>query len=164
MKNLNLFDTEIPADVTSKVLANIKECHELLKPYLTPLTKEDKRGVPKMGTRTMEFVYKVIEYAQSHPQFSPAGVTAADMDIDRKGREDVSRIIKAVIAFYDELDDTHVKAGSEFYKTALEYFDSVKRAAERNIPGAKAIVDDIDIYFRKAPRSEHAAEEQATNN
>jgi hypothetical protein len=164
MKNLNLFNAEIPADVTSKVLANIKESHDLLKPYLTPLTKEDRRGLPKMGTRTMEFVYKVFEYVQSHPQFIPIGITHADMDIDRKGREEISRIMMATTSFHEELEDTFMKVGSEFYKSALEYFDTVKRAADRNVPGAKAIVDDVSVYFKKGARAEDPAEEEATNN
>ncbi|MCK7557712.1 hypothetical protein MKQ70_22975 [Chitinophaga sedimenti] len=164
MKNLNLFNAEIPADVTSKVLANMKECHELLKPFLTPLTKEDRRGLPKLGTRTIEFVYKVFEYVQSHPQFIPIGVTLADMDIDRKGREEISRIMMATTSFYEALEDTYMKVGSEFYKSALEYFDTVKRAADRNVPDAKTISDDISIYFKKGARAEDPAEEEVTNN
>jgi len=48
---------------------------------------------------------------------------------------------------YNGLDDTTMEAGAESYVNALSYYNSVKQAAKMNIPGAKAIYDDLKKRF-----------------
>ena len=45
------------------------------------------------------------------------------------------------------LDDTIMLSGSEAYVAALAYYNSVKRAAKINVPGALTIHEDLKKRF-----------------
>jgi GrpB-like predicted nucleotidyltransferase (UPF0157 family) len=45
------------------------------------------------------------------------------------------------------VDDTTMVAGSEAYQFALIFYNSVKMAARQDIPGAKAIYEDLKKRF-----------------
>ncbi len=55
----------------------------------------------------------------------------------------------------DSLDDTMMVAGSEAYYAALYYYSNVQQSANVNIPGAKAIHEELKKRFMvKSRRSE----------
>jgi hypothetical protein len=45
------------------------------------------------------------------------------------------------------VDDTEMIAGSEAYQAALVFYKSVKVAAAQDIPGAKAVYDELKTRF-----------------
>jgi hypothetical protein len=47
-------------------------------------------------------------------------------------------------------------AGSEAYIAALAYYNSVKQAAKMNVPGARAIYDDLSKRFPGRPKLDTA--------
>lgn len=59
--------------------------------------------------------------------------------------ERVSAFIRRNPFFMD--NDTIMMAGSEAYIAALMYYNSIKRVAAENVPGAKAIYDDLKVRF-----------------
>lgn len=59
-------------------------------------------------------------------------------------------LLRVVKQMSDGLDDTSMQAGAESYVNALAYYNAVKQAAKMNIPGAKAIFEDLSKRFAKA--------------
>lgn len=57
----------------------------------------------------------------------------------------------AIVSLINQLsnyfDDTKLAARSEAYSAALYYYGSVQQAASVNLPGAKAIYDELKEYF-----------------
>ena len=47
----------------------------------------------------------------------------------------------------DGVDDTVMIAGGEAYKQALVFYQAVKQAAKQDIPGAKAIYNELQTRF-----------------
>jgi hypothetical protein len=54
------------------------------------------------------------------------------------------------------VDDTVMIAGSEAYNQSLVFYNAVKEAARQDIPGAKAIYDDLKTRFPGRPSSKKA--------
>jgi len=76
-------------------------------------------------------------------------------DMDMKVHGQLMPLLRTVKQLCDGLDDTIMEAGAESYVNALSYYNSVKQAAKMNVPGAKAIYDDLQKRFeRKSKKTE----------
>jgi len=137
----------IPPDVKQSVLQKLNEVDTLLKPYLIALTPEEKKALPKMSDGSTPFVEKALGYCKSDPQFMPAYVNIPEMEIDFNAVVDLTDFARVSLKLSSGLSDTITLSGSEAYVSALSYYNSVKNAAKMNVPGAKAIYDDLKKRF-----------------
>jgi hypothetical protein len=69
------------ADVT-EILAAVKVLQDKLVPHLIDLGPEDRRGLPKMGSKTVSFVGKALDYARDHKEFCPPFVELEEFQRD----------------------------------------------------------------------------------
>lgn len=144
----NNISIQIPAETLSTVKANLKECAELLKPYLIALTPDDRQDLPKMSDKTLPFVEKVIDYIASNPEFAPAYLSVPELKIDMTAFGELASLLQLVEPLCDNLRDTQTLAGSEAYTAALAYYNSVKQAAKMNVPNAKTIQEELGKRFK----------------
>ncbi|MBK7871340.1 MAG: hypothetical protein IPJ74_12035 [Saprospiraceae bacterium] len=61
--------------------------------------------------------------------------------------DQLTTIERPLLSLIEGINDTKLLAGSEAYSTALLFYQSVKLAAEMNIPGVKTIYDDLRERF-----------------
>ena len=120
-----------------------------LAPYLESLTAQDRKELPKMSDGTVPFVSKAVEYAQDNAAFVPAFVDVGELKKDVAAVNTLTQLLRQVEEIQTLLDDTVVLAGSEAYVAALAFYNSVKLGVRMNIPGAKAIHDDLKQRFSK---------------
>jgi len=118
-----------------------------LGPYLIALMPDDKRSVPRVGDKGAAFMQKSAAYMGSNPEFSPMFLDKAEADKDYEGFQVMHGFLRLLAPVVSNVEDTAFLCGSEFYRACLNYYDTVKRAAENNVPGAKAIYDDLKVYF-----------------
>jgi len=124
------------------------------------LSPEERRVLPKMGNGTAPFVSKVIEYAESNPEFVPPFVDVQEMKLDWNAVQDLMPLLRTTSQLESNLSDTVMLAGSESFVSSLSYYNSVKLAAKMNIPGAKVIYEDLRKRFDgNAKRSSSTVEE-----
>jgi hypothetical protein len=88
-----------------------------------------------------------MDYATSDPQFTPPYMDVPEMKKDFDATKALLPLLRTVDQIEDNLNDTTMLAGYEVYIAALSYYSSVKMAAKMNIPGAKAIYDDLRVRF-----------------
>ncbi len=143
----NKVNFEIPEEVITQVSEGLAIIVNLLQPYLIALRPQDRHDIPKMGDGTGPFVEKCLAYAQSSPQFAPPYMDVEALLMDMKVHGQLIPLFRTVKQISDGLDDTTMEAGSESYLNALSYYNSVKLAAKSNVPGAKAIYDDLKKRF-----------------
>jgi hypothetical protein len=62
----------------------------------------------------------------------------------------------------EAIDDTEMIAGSEAYQAALVFYKSVKMAAEQDIPGAKAVYEELKTRFPQTGRPRNASHPDAS--
>ena len=154
MKNNNHVQA-IPDDVLAKTQAKIDEIRELLAPYMLAMTAKQRRTILKMGPKTINFVEKAYDFAKQNPNLVPPYLDMSNFENDFKSAHGLWTLTNKLGQLYHNACDTEMLAGSEAYQAALVYYNSVKKAAEQNIPGAKPVHKDLKVRFpgsRRKPK------------
>ncbi|MDR1345825.1 MAG: hypothetical protein LBK03_03885 [Bacteroidales bacterium] len=95
---------------------------------------------------------KAHEFAAQNPNLVPPYLNMADFDIDFADAHNLWTVLLASQQLCENLDDTTMVAGSEAYQAALVFYSSVKIAARQDIPGAKAVYEELRKRFPRGRR------------
>jgi hypothetical protein len=143
----NIHNQSIPQEVLDKAIAKINEAGAILKPYLLTLTSTERSDMLKMGDKSSAFVQKALEYSKTNPEFAPGYLNLDDFDIDFADSQNLISALNTVTQLTNGIDDTKMVAGSESLQAALLYYGGVQKAVDMNIPGAKAIYEELKLRF-----------------
>lgn len=146
----NRVSVKLSSTELSKINKAVSDLKAVLKPALISLTPSQRREIPKMSDGTLPFVEKVMDYAKSNHEFCPRYMDVAEMQIDVNAAEKLTEIYRPLLQLIQQLDDSIMLSGSEAYVAALAYYNSVGIGARMNVPGAKAIREDLSKRFAKA--------------
>ena len=149
MSGTNRIAVDITAEDAAVIDSSLTALEEKLAAYLVALSADERRGLPKMKDKTYAFVQKTVDYAASDPSFIPDFMDAAGLKIDFTAVSALTAIFRRIEKLRGNLDDTILLSGSEAYKAALHYYNSVKMSAKANVPGAKEIYEDLKQRFGK---------------
>lgn len=154
MANDNKSNVAIPAAVIEQITDLINQANAALQPYVTALTNEERRALPKMSDKTLSFVEKTVGYAGSNPQFVPGYLTVADLTIDFQNMTGLDPLLKLAEQLFNNLSDTEMVAGSEAYVSSLMYYNNVKQGDKNGIPAARSIYEDLQKRFPGRPKKQ----------
>ena len=157
MSTENVISIEIPEADIQAVKDALNTIQTTLAPYVMALTPEQRKTIPKMSDGTEPFVGKVMDYATSNPQFAPPYMDVPEMKKDFDAVSALLPFLRTADQLVSNLNDTTMMAGSEAYVAALSYYNSVKMASKTNIPGAKAIYDDLSKRFAGQGKQKESA-------
>ena len=149
----NIHNQSIPQEVLDQVKAKIEEAIGLIKPYSVILTEDQRASVIKVGDRKFTCVTKTFAYTKTNPEFIPSFLNVSDFEIDMKDADGHPDIVTLINQLFNYFDDTKLAARSEAYAASLYYYGNVQQAASVNLPGAKAIYEDLKQYFSKASKA-----------
>jgi hypothetical protein len=142
----------IPDSVLKQVQDMVNQVNTLLLPYVTPLTPAERQALPKMGEKTISFVEKAHEFAAQNPNLCPPYLDMTEFDTDYADARNLVILDNTAKQLYEAVDDTAMVAGSESYQASLVFYNSVKVAARQDIPGAKAVYEELKKRF---PQGSH---------
>ena len=145
----NKINNTIPTEVINEVRQLLDNAAIVLKPYLIALSPAERQSIPKMSDKTQPFVEKIIAYTDTSPQFVPPYMDKEVLESDMATYNQLIPLFRAVKQLSDGLDDTSMQAGAECYTNALIYYNSVNQATKADVPGAKAICEDLRKRFVK---------------
>lgn len=134
------------------MLGNIDTMRTML-PFLISLTDDEKISIPKMGEKSVGFVEKCLEYAQANAKFVPPYLDITEIKKDIDLWKKLLPLFNAVDQLHSALDSTSTAVGSEAYVASLSFYNTVRGAAKRGIPGASAIYEDLRTRFPGRPSS-----------
>ena len=136
----------IPQEVLDQIKVKIGEAIELVKPHAVVMTADERASALRVGD-------KAFAYTQTNPEFIPSFLNVKDFEIDIKDADGHPEVITLINQLYNYFDDTKLAARSEAYSASLYYNGNEQQAASVNLPGAKAIYDDLKQYFSKASKA-----------
>jgi hypothetical protein len=119
----------------------------LLTPYIVALTPAERHELPKMGEKTISFVEKAYDFAQQNPNLVPPYLDMAAFGVDFGDAHGLWTLVNSIRRLEENAGDTEMTAGSEAYQAALVFYKSVKMAAAQDIPGAKAVYEELRTRF-----------------
>ena len=148
----------IPPTVLPQVQTKIDEAKTLIAPYILALTPTERQGMPKMGEKTINFVEKAFDFARQNLYLVPSYLAMEDFGIDLADAHGLWALLNSVHQLAEAIDDTEMIAGSEAYQAALVFYHSVKAAAAQDVPGAKAIYEELKTRFPGGKRKSGGTE------
>jgi hypothetical protein len=143
----NDFNLSIPAATVQQVQKHLDAIKTILAPYLTSLTPEERKTMPRMADKTVAFVTKTADYATTTPAFVPSFVDLAELTQDVAGVAALTPLRQQFEQLALDTDSTVMLDGSEAYANALTIYANIKFLAKNKQPGAQAAFDDLKERF-----------------
>lgn len=148
--NTHTMDNMISAELTSAnktaILEKLTEIRELM-PFLINLTVAEKSTLPKMGTFRTGMDESFSQEMAAHPELVPNFVDMTELGKDRALRATLNDIAQQVAALNEAVEDTVTAAGVDSYLSYLSFYNNVKQAAKRNVPGANTVQENLKRFF-----------------
>jgi hypothetical protein len=148
----------IPQDVLTQAQTKINEVAALIAPYVVALTPAERHELPKMGEKTISFVEKAYDFAQQNPNLVPPYLDITAFGVDFGDAHGLWTLVNSIRQLDENTGDTEMMAGSEAYQAALVFYKSVKMAAAQDIPGAKAVYEELKTRFPGGKRKSSETE------
>ncbi|MGL6121341.1 MAG: hypothetical protein ACRC0V_12665 [Fusobacteriaceae bacterium] len=149
MATQNQISVVIPEETITTVNQKLEEVRKLLSPYLQALTADEKRSLFKMGDKTLATVFKVQDYVQSNPEFTPEYMNTDEFNKDVTTVRQLQTVMNLSNQIYNDVRDTAMLAGSEALQGGLLYYGSVREAHSKGILSAEPIYKDLKERFNK---------------
>jgi hypothetical protein len=137
----------IPLDVLNLTQTKIQEVLTLLAPYLLALTPAERQGMPNMGEKAISSVEKAHDFAQQNPNLVPPYLEIAAFGAYFADAHGLWTLHNLVQQLEEGISDTEMTAGSKACQIVLVFYKSVKMATVQDIPGAKAVYEELKTRF-----------------
>jgi hypothetical protein len=139
----NLISEEIPQSAVDTAAQLLTQVATVLKPYLKSLTPEERRGLSKMGDKTLPFVNKALAYADNEPAILPNYIDLQEGHKDANTANQFDLLARLGFPLMQAIEDTLMMAGSDALAAGLGIYGGAQGAAKNNVPGAATIVADL---------------------
>lgn len=120
-------------------------------PFLITLSNDEKRGLTKLGSKSLDFVRECIVVTENYPEILPSGLDAKELAKDSKLFEQLSELKMLLNSLNEKINDTTVGVGNEAMKASLTVYSYVKTAA-KSIAGLKSIALSLFERFKKTKK------------
>ncbi len=150
MNNINL--VPLTADQVLAIETKLTEIRESL-PFVVGLSSKDRMKLNPIGRKSTQFVQRVVESIRLNPEMAPQFVDAQNLEKGYELYNQLGAMLGPVVQLQRMIADTMYVAGSTTHGSALDFYNSAKRAAKSGIPGAQVVVDTLKTRFRKSKRS-----------
>ncbi len=157
--NENRISIEISEADAAAINGAIATLAEKLQPILIALDAEDKRNMAKLGEKSVAFVEKTMQYAESNKEFLPPFIDVGEMKKGYAAFKMLNGFLRPLQQITKNLDDTATFCGSDTITSSLAFYNSVKQAAKMSVPNSSTIYDDLSQRFepQKARRGKPEA-------
>jgi hypothetical protein len=132
------------------VITSLKQAETKL-PFLISLSDEERRSIPKMGPKSVDFVGDANETTKTFPNVVPPTFDKAEFAKDTELVKNLVTIKMYVDSLQQKIDDTLLEVGSEAMVKALEVYAHVQLQKD-NVPGLKSAFEKMKSRFLKTKR------------
>jgi hypothetical protein len=162
MSNNNLVSAALTPEVKSQIQNNLNGIHSAL-PFLLALSNEERQGGLKLGDKTVAFLEKAVDYAALNPHLVPPYMNLQEIQRDYQLQKDLIDVLQQIASLVQKIEDTQQEAGAEAYNGILAFYQAVKVASEKGVPGARAIHEDLGKRFPGRPKKANQPNAGAKN-
>jgi len=141
----------ISAVLSQQDIADIKTAINTIEtklPFLVVLTVDEKKGLFKLGDKSVSFVDEALNAAKNFPNILPKTFDTVEFEKDTVLCNVFADIAQPLAALSQKVDDTFTAVGSEALGEALQVYSYVQTAAPVT-PGLQPIADQLSERFKK---------------
>jgi len=125
--NSNRLDVSLNPQEVTQINAAITNI-EVLMPFLTGLTTEERIAIPKINVANKAFTEDAINIAVQNPSLFPGYINPAEMQKDLLLFNQLDVLASSMRRVLEKIEDTLMLAGSESYISALAVYRSISAA------------------------------------
>jgi hypothetical protein len=134
---------KIPLETLQNAHQKLDEIENLLKPYLISLEADERHALIKMEEESYRFLELSYRLTVDCPELFPAFMKAAVFKEEYSAANELSGFFKKMDDLKNKIRDTEMLAGSHALEYAFAFYDTVKIAARRDIPGSGVIDEEL---------------------
>ena len=138
---------KLSRDLLITVQAKLDELKRLLGPSLVTLPVQERKLLGKIESQTIDFLNLSLEMAQSNPELFPMYLEISGFQEKIILTCELWQIIKKIDSLRESINDINTLIGCDVMENALMFYSNVRIAARRDIPGARAIYDELKTAF-----------------
>jgi hypothetical protein len=119
----------------------------------TALSDAERRRLLGSGVRRYGFIDKTSDVASSNLEFAPPYL---DLTALKKYLRDIENLrnISVTLKQLSRLNsDLFLIISDEAFRLALMYYNSVRDASRRRVPGAEAVFETLRLFFQRSSRA-----------
>ena len=124
-------------------------------PFLTKLSNGDREGLQMMNDGRKPFVEKCLDFASRNADLRAEENIVTEGDKDLKLFSFLQSVEIELAQLLEMIHDTRQLAGSEAYEAGLIIYRKAKFNESIDVPGSKAIVDELSKLFKQSGSSDN---------
>ena len=117
------------------------------------LTDGERRRKIKSGIRNYGFLDKASDLAVSFPQYDPPLFNSQDLKSLIRDIEFCRNLLAMLNEYMRIITNSLFFYGDDAFRMALRYYHSVRELARTGDPGARAVFNMLQPFFRRRPRA-----------
>jgi hypothetical protein len=117
-------------------------------PYLTKISEEERKALPKMDDARKPFVLKSLEFASINQALDPGSDLLKGMQKDYELYTFLTSVENELRQLLEMVTDTKQLAGSEAYEVARFIYMKAKMNVKMGIPGSQVIAEELGHLFK----------------
>jgi hypothetical protein len=120
-------------------------------PFLVTLSKEERKGLVKLGPKSADFVQDASMAVTNFPNILPASFDKVEYAKDTALFKLLTDLKIQMDSLRDKLNNTYLAVGNEAMTASLEVYAYVQTAKSRT-PGLESLADKLKDRFRSQGR------------
>jgi len=133
----------IPLAILHEAQLKLDEVIRMLEPYLVELSPPERQEMVRMGPESFEFVELSYGLVVENPELLPGFTEAASLGEGFSAVRELWILDKKLTQLKNYICDMEMATGDHVLEAALAFYQTVKIAARRDIPGARIIYEEL---------------------
>jgi len=140
---------DVPQDIIDSLNTDLNSIKELLDAFSQHLRSLDRRRLNGVGVRKLGFIERAYEFALENAEFLPHYLTLERFGSDIQYFMDFRTLVDLVTQIREKLWNITIQSSDIAYTDALEFYASVREAANRRVDAAETIHNALSPFFRR---------------
>jgi hypothetical protein len=137
----------VPAEVIKKVTNNLNKALKAMEPYTVIQPAKGSKRKSGLGEKSLSFVEKSHAFASQNPKMVPAYLDMEQFTMSFKDVQELRGIQNLASQVLGIINKRRKTSGEDAMSDALMFYESSKILAERDMPGAEEVHQDLRKRF-----------------
>lgn len=115
--------------------------------FTTALTADDRENLFRLSDKRLAFDQKADAHLHQRPDLRPPTIDIAEYDKDGALLATSDRILAAITALAQPVEDSRAAVGNDRMDVDLEFYNYLKFTSRTGTPGAQEIHDDLAASY-----------------
>jgi hypothetical protein len=147
---------DLSPETLDQIMAKIAEIRELM-PGATGLSSRERLQYPALGSKGQHFVQRALENMRVHSSLVPAFIDVTEAENTFALYSNLQGVVKEIDQLNQLISDSMHVAGSQVRNQTFVFYEAVKTGAKAEVPGAKAVFENLKTRFSRPSGSSAAA-------